>query len=201
MATEQVEKIVKKINEDAEAEASKILQDARAQAEEVKKEAEAEADEIYKEIISRYEREAEQEKQRIVANAKLKARKAVLDAREEVIKAAFAEAERKLKELPKKEYKEILEKLILEAVEAIGGDEVVLTRKEDSRTISSTLLKKLSEETGFEITKAKEHITAIGGVVVRSSDGKIEVDNTFETRLERFKDDLRRDVAEVLFGS
>ncbi len=200
MSMEQVEKIVKKINEDAEAEASKILNEARTQAEKIKRDANVEADEIYSEILPKYEREAEQEKQRIVANAKLRARKAVLDAREDVIKLAFNAAGTKLQKLPKKDYTKVLEKLILEGVEAIDADTVVIARKEDSRAITSALLKRVSEKTGFKVTKAREYINAMGGVVLRSSDGKIEVNNTFETRLERFRDELRKEVAEVLFS-
>lgn len=40
-----------------------------------------------------------------------------------------------------------------------------------------------------------------GGVRVRSADGKIGVDNTFEGRLERMQDDLHRVVTERLFAS
>jgi vacuolar-type H+-ATPase subunit E/Vma4 len=36
---------------------------------------------------------------------------------------------------------------------------------------------------------------------VRSADGKIGVDNTFEGRLERMQDDLHRVVTERLFAS
>lgn len=199
MSMEQVEKIVKKINEDAEAEASKILNEARTQAEKIKRDANAEADEIYSEILPKYKREAEQEKQRIVANAKLRARKAVLDAKEDVIKFAFNTAETKLQKLPKKDYTKVLEKLIIEGVEALDADTVVIARKEDSKAINSALLKRVSEKTGFKVTKVREYINVMGGVVLRSSDGKIEVNNTFETRLERFRDELRKEVAGLLF--
>jgi len=199
MTQENLNKIVSKIRKDAQAEASKIIEKARKQAEEIRREAEREAEKKYSEMISSYQREAEQEKQRIVANAKLKARKIVLDAREEVISEAFSEAVERLKNLPRDKYREVLLNLIKEGVEAIQGDAEVLLRKEDSRLITSTMLKELSSELGFQIKKSKERISAIGGVVVRSSDGRIEVDNTFETRLERQKDELRKEVAKVLF--
>lgn len=200
MAEEQVEKIVNKINQDARSEASKIVGEAEEEAEKKKNEAESKSEEIYQEIIERYKREAGQEKQRIVANAKLQKRKEILDAREEVIQESFQKAREKLENLPSKEYKKILENLILEAMEAIDGDAEVMVRKEDGKAVNKNFLQKLSKEAGHNIEKSKENISAVGGVVVRSKDGKIEVDNTFDTRLERYRGEMRREVAKILFG-
>ena len=44
-----------------------------------------------------------------------------------------------------------------------------------------------------------ETIDTIGGAILKTSDGDIEVNNTIEARLERFKSILRSEVAEVLF--
>lgn len=201
MAEQQVEKIVSKINEDAEVEASKIVSEAESRAEELRKEAESKSKEVYSEIIERYRRDAEQERQRIVANAKLKGRKAKLDVREECIQAAFKRAKERLKELPSKEYRKVMENLILEAAQAIGESAVVLTRKEDASLVSGDFLEKVSEKAGAKIERGEEYIPAIGGVVVRSRDERVEVDNTFDTRLERYRDELRKEVAKVLFES
>jgi len=197
---EKVEKIIAKIEEDAKAEADKIISEAKAQAEEIRKEAEAKAKAKREEILSRGRREAEQERARIVANAKLKARKAVLDAREEVIKEAFSKAQEALAKIAKEErYPEILKKLVLEAVDTIGADVEVLARKEDKKIFTKAFLKEIEKEAKVKVTLAKETISSIGGVVVRSKDGRSEVDNTFETRLERISSELRRKVAKVLF--
>ena len=44
-----------------------------------------------------------------------------------------------------------------------------------------------------------EPIKAIGGAILKTSNGDIEVNNTIEARLERYKSILRSEVAEVLF--
>ena len=44
-----------------------------------------------------------------------------------------------------------------------------------------------------------EPIDAIGGVILKTADGSVEVNNTIEARLERFKSILRSEVAEILF--
>ena len=47
--------------------------------------------------------------------------------------------------------------------------------------------------------KVGEPIDAIGGAILKTSNGDIEVNNTIEARLERFKSILRSEVAEILF--
>ena len=197
---EKVEKIIARIEADARAEAERILSEARAQAESIRREAEAKAGVRKAEIISRGRREAEQERARIVANAKLRARKALLDAKEEVIREAFSRAEKALAEVAKEErYPGILKRLILEAIETIGGDVEVLARKEDRKILSKSFLQEIAKQAKVKVTLAEETISSAGGVVVRSRDGRAEVDNTFETRLERIKSELRSSVAKVLF--
>ncbi|WP_456475803.1 V-type ATP synthase subunit E [Candidatus Pyrohabitans sp.] len=197
---EKVGKIIARIEEDARAEVERILSEAKAQAEEIRNEAQAKAKAEKAEIISRGKREAEQERARIIANAKLRARKALLDAKEEVIKEAFSRAEKALADVTKEErYPGILKKLILEAIESIGGDVEILARKEDRKILNRSFLAEVSREAKVKVALAKDTISSIGGVVVRGKDGKAEVDNTFETRLERVSSELRSSVAKVLF--
>ena len=44
-----------------------------------------------------------------------------------------------------------------------------------------------------------EPIDAIGGAILKNRDGSVEVNNTIDARLERFKSILRSEVAEILF--
>ena len=61
----------------------------------------------------------------------------------------------------------------------------------------------LSGSSTFQIEDIKftlgEPIDAIGGAVLKTSNGDIEVNNTIEARLERYKSILRSEVADVLF--
>ncbi len=54
--------------------------------------------------------------------------------------------------------------------------------------------------TDKEIRLANEHCPCSGGVLVRTADGRIGVNNTFEGRLERMKEDLQRLALERLFS-
>jgi V/A-type H+-transporting ATPase subunit E len=197
---EKVEKIIQRIEEDSRAEVEGILREARDKAEKIKAEAEKKAKGIEDEIIGKGKREAEQEKQRIIANARLRARKMKLDAKEEVIRAALEEAEKKLKKVStSKDYPKVLENLIEEAAISIGEKEVkIFVRKEDARILTADLLEKLSKEAKCKISLSSQTINTCGGVIARTNDGRVEVDNTLETRMERMREDLRSQVAEVL---
>jgi V/A-type H+-transporting ATPase subunit E len=199
---EKVSKIIKKIESDSKAEAEEILKEAEETASEILSEAEEKAKTIENEILQRGKREAEQEKQRIIANAKLRARKILLDTKEELIDSVFSKVREELSDLDKsKEYPEILSNLIVEAATSIGGNEIILyCRKEDSKILTQEFLKKLSKKLNCKLTLASESINATGGVIARSVDGKIEVDNTLETRMERLKEDLRSTAARILFA-
>jgi V/A-type H+-transporting ATPase subunit E len=145
--------------------------------------------------------------QQIISEAKMKSRRMELEAREEVIEDAFNKSLNKLEEIASsdsEEYKESLKNIITEAASEIGGGELVVLLKEsdaakikDSITaISGDVATKTGKETTLEIG---ESIRTIGGAVVKTKNGDIEVNNTIEARMLRFKKDLRSKVAAVLF--
>ena len=91
-------------------------------------------------------------------------------------------------------------KMIKEAADEIGGDDLILQLNEQD---TKNLKDQLSGVSTFQIEDITftlgEPIDAIGGAVLKTSNGDIEVNNTIEARLDRFKSILRSEVAEVLF--
>jgi len=81
----------------------------------------------------------------------------------------------------------------------------VLVSEEDANFVSQSLLDKISAEISKEegikihLSLSTERIKASGGVIVRRKDGKVEVNNTFEKRMERFMPILRENVARILW--
>lgn len=201
---ENLKKIITKILDDSRSEAEAIMSDARKQATQIKDEAEQKARVIEEDIIKDAKRKAEQEKRRIVADGIIKAKKARLEAREEVIRNAFERAKEELDRTPQKpEYASILEGLVRQScIEIGGGDLVVTVRKEDVSIINdiSKIAQAVENETGV-----KTDISLVGddigspGAIVKTKDGKVEVVNTFATRLERMRPVLRSEIARILF--
>jgi V/A-type H+-transporting ATPase subunit E len=72
-----------------------------------------------------------------------------------------------------------------------------LPKIEDSiASIEKDVTDKIGIKTILEIG---DNINTIGGVIVKTKNGEIEVNNTIETRLLRYKKTLRSEVAKILF--
>lgn len=199
-AAAKASKITSRIEEDSEHEAEEILREAQAKADEILSQGKNQAIAAEEEIIQKGRSDAELIKQRTIANAKLRSKKHGLDVKEEMIQKAFEEAEKKLAEITSsKEYSRIMMNVIKEGVESISGNSAeVVIRKEDVE-ISKAVLGELSKKLKVDITLSGNHIESQGGAIIRSKDGKIEVNNTFESRMRRMRDELRSKVARVLF--
>ena len=92
--------------------------------------------------------------------------------------------------------------MIMEATNEIGSNDLILQLNEaDTQKFKDDLSSQGSDS--FEIEGIKftlgEPIDAIGGAILKTANGDIEVNNTIEARLERFKSILRSEVAEILF--
>ena len=166
--------------------------------------------------------------QQIISEAKMNARRAELEAKEEVIEEAFNKATEDLTQkaaTSDEEYVDALIGMITEAATEIGGgDLIVLLKEEDISKVkgkldsitdkikSATIDRKkpsnlnkigdaVSSEIGVETTlEIGEPIETIGGAILRTRNGDIQVNNTIEARMLRFKKSLRSEVAKTLFN-
>ena len=201
------DKIVSSIMSDAQIKAESILAEAEKEKETIISEGNVQAAAEKEKILENAEKQAKMRYQQIISEAKMNSRRMELEAREEVIEEAFKKAEDKLKELASSdasEYKTSLEKVIIEAgTEIGGGDMVVLVKESDVTKIKSSIPsieKSISDKTGTP-TKLEmgENINTIGGAILKTKNGEIEVNNTIEARMLRFKKSLRSEVAGILF--
>ncbi|MCW7074429.1 MAG: V-type ATP synthase subunit E family protein [Candidatus Methanospirare jalkutatii] len=100
---------------------------------------------------------------------------------------------------------ETAENAVKEGKSEESGELEVLVSEEDANFVSQSLLDKISAEISKEegikihLSLSTERIKASGGVIVRRKDGKVEVNNTFEKRMERFMPILRENVARILW--
>ena len=141
--------------------------------------------------------------QQIISEAKMNARRAKLSAKEEIIEAAFEKAVSELEQKASSQsadYEDSLIKMIKEAADEIGGDDLIIQLNEAD---TNQFKGEISSDNTFDVEGIKfklgEPINAIGGAILKTSNGDIEVNNTIEARLERFKSILRSEVANVLF--
>ena len=198
-------KIVESIMSVAQEKADLIIQDANAEVSAIQANAEKTAETEKTKILENGKKQSDMRYQQIISEAKMNARRAELGAKEEVIDAAFNQAIGELKVKASsgdEEYTDSLSKMIKEAADEIGGDDLILQLNEaDTQKFKDDLSSQGSDS--FEIDGIKftlgEPIDAIGGAVLKTANGDIEVNNTIEARLDRFKSILRSEVAEILF--
>ena len=196
------DKIVSSIMSEAQEKADVIIQDANANVSEITAKAEKTAEAEKTKILENGKKQSDMRYQQIISEAKMNARRAKLDAKEDVIEAAFSQATGELKQKAadgNDDYKDSLSKMIKEAADEIGGNDLIIQLNEAD---TNQFKQELSSDT-FELDGIKfqlgEPIKTIGGAILKTSNGDIEVNNTIEARLERYKSILRSEVADVLF--
>jgi V/A-type H+-transporting ATPase subunit E len=202
------EKIVSSILSEAQSKADAIIQEAEKEAALITKEGEKEAALEKERILENANKQSKMKYQQLISEAKMNSRRAELEAREEVIESAFKNAKDELQKIAStssEEYKESLKKIIEEASIEIGGGDLVLSLKEEDvakiKDAIPTIEKDITDKTGNKTTlEIGENINTIGGAVVKTKNGDIEVNNTIEARMQRFKKVLRSEVAKVLFS-
>lgn len=197
---------------------SSILSDAKFKADSLSEEAENESKSILEEgekvtlmekekILEDGKKQSAMRYQQIISEAKMKSRRMELDSREKVIEESFKKAEEKLVKIgasESAEYKESIKNIITEAaLEIGGGDLILLLKQEDEAKIKDSISEiendvkaKTGKETNLEMGN---NINTIGGTIVKTKNGDIEVNNTIEARMLRFKKSLRSEVARILF--
>lgn len=201
------DKIVSSIISDAQSKADVIIQEAEKETALIVEEGEKEAVLEKEKILENAKKQSAMKYQQLISEAKMNSRRAELEAREEIIESAFKRAEDELKKIASTdsdEYKESLKKIIEEASIEIGGGDLILSLKADDvakvKDAISSLEKNIEGKTGTKTTlEIGENIATIGGAVVKTKNGDIEVNNTIEARMLRFKKALRSEVAKILF--
>ena len=197
------DKIVSSIMSEAQGKADIIMQEANAEIATINADAEKTAESEKNKILENGKKQSDMRYQQIISEAKMNARRAELGAKEEVIEAAFDKATEDLKDIASsgsEEYDDSLSKIIKEAVDELGSNDLIIQLNEaDTNKFKS----QLDSSSTFQIDDIKfqlgEPIDTIGGAIVKTRNGDIEVNNTIESRLERFKSVLRSEVANVLF--
>jgi vacuolar-type H+-ATPase subunit E/Vma4 len=135
---------------------------------------------------------------RLQHRARLDSLRLLGQARQELIDAALDEIRQRLMVVRQSgEYAALLRRLIKEALAALGAKEVAANPPciiADAR--DETLVRGyLRGNDGTARATLESSLECWGGVIVRSGDGQITVDNRLETRLERAMPVLQRELA------
>jgi len=205
----ETQRITEQILIDAREDAKSIILEARKSAEMmIEKQRELgrqKAAERVSSILNKAKNEADLVRGMVFTDIRKKAGWMVLSEKQRLIANVIDAAKSRLEDLTKTDkYASELERIIVDGGIALGGGrlQVLLNKRDSALPLKlDAMSKAVSEKTGHktELALCKERIDASGGAVVKTADGKIVLDNTFEAMLKRREKELRLKIARILF--
>lgn len=188
----------------------KIMADAKAEADKIKKQAaESQAAEQAKldEQLARFQEEtetmakkaAEDERSHLLAAARMEAAKAYLAEKAAILDDVFAQVRQKVSELPEAAYRELMTKLMTEAVET--GDEQVVAGEADARVdraLVDEVNAKLKGQDKGHLTLSDEKHPLRGGFMLKR--GKIRTNVSIDVLVAQARSALIIELARDLFA-
>ncbi len=145
----------------------------------------------YDKIISDGKKEAEKIEKQITGSSDLEARNKQLMTLEDAVSKVFTKALAQIESTERSgSYANFIKSLLDESTKILGTTNVtIFTNSKDTSMVQSTL----SQFSGAELSS--ETIDCLGGVVVKSKDGTMTLDNTIDARIERLKPLIRKEIA------
>lgn len=192
---------------DARRQAKRKLETAKQSADQILSKGRSNADETKKNILDEAHRKLEHDRGLILADIPHQRQIQTLQIKEQIIAGLFDQALSKLKSRQGYDLGAALVELSAQAVAELGGDSFLLeVAPQDAKAFSERLLRdvpaRVQQATGRKATfqVAESDKLPDGGVIIRSADGRMMVDNSFATRIRRARQALRTDIAKLLFG-
>jgi len=203
MATveDNIETLSQRMVKDANAEAESMLAAAHAKADEIRKRALAQAETERKAILARAQQERERLQSQALASAQLKARNDQLASREQLLDKVFTDARIRIHKVQQwNNYEEIGMALYREALSHLKGYPVkVYVDPVLNKLVPQERFEQVARDLQIEVASFQE-LEQGCGVVVETTDGHLNYDNTLQTRLNRLQNTLRAPVYHILMG-
>jgi V/A-type H+-transporting ATPase subunit E len=198
---QDIEMLSRAIMTEARDEAEQIKAEAKEKADAIRKRGQEQAEQERKAILDRAREDAERLRGQAIATAQLQARSQQLANREQLLDRVFQTVRERLLEIPKRpDYDQIVAQLLREAVEQLRVKNVqVRADPATQKVLEKGVLANVARDVDGQFTSAGllEEGT---GIFVSTADGKLNYDNTLETRLQRLEGNLRAAVYKVLIG-
>jgi V/A-type H+/Na+-transporting ATPase subunit E len=155
----------------------------------------------YARIVEGAKKQAENLRRQIIGSSRLTARNKQLILVETAVNDAFEKAKAKLASSNKEEiYKDLVTKMLEDSISVIGSDQVIVQCNSNDFDLVKKTISTVSTNNKVRVTLSDKPINVIGGIRVRSSDGSTTYDNTLDSRIERFKPLIRKNIVQMMRG-
>jgi V/A-type H+-transporting ATPase subunit E len=153
----------------------------------------------YDQIIQSSNKQAENLRRQVLGSKRIASRNAELLLIESAVDDYFNRAREKLVQLPRdKDYKAMINEMIEDCTSAINSEEIIIECAErDMKLVSEAIGKKARR---IKLSLSDNPIPIIGGLRARSADGSLMYDSTLDSRSERLKPLIRKEIVQTLRG-
>lgn len=195
-----IDKITKRILDDARLEVNAIETESAAECEKIRSKYKALADAEFSRLTAEGGQSAEKRYKLLLGGAELETKKRMLSLKQELLGEAFAMAEKRLAELPEAEYIGFLAALAAKA--SRNGRESLLLSQSDRERFgkaveaeANKLLSSHGKAAGLTLSDKTAPIR--GGLLLE--DGRVEINCSIEALVASCRNELAGEVAKILF--
>jgi len=201
MSSTSLERTIDKVLSQAESEFVSQIDSAFEQAKNDLKASRTKLQGEYEAIIESAKKQAENLKRQIIGSSRLNARNKELLLIESAINEIFEKAKERLQSRPdEKSYKELIRKMIEDSISKLESTEIIIEcNKNDYELVRKVILDLSGNKNNkTKLTLSKKPIDIAGGIRARSDDGTMTLDNSMESRIERLKPLIRKEIVQLL---
>lgn len=190
-----IEDILQALDEQCRDECQSIFGEAQKEVDGILAKAEVEVEEIRLAKLEKIRTEAANEKSGMYYSARLKAKNMIIEAKETVLSESLRRAQEDIGVLRgKPDYPEVFGGLLSEALPRIGGEGVVHVDPRDEQ-----LARRVLGDKGLDLPVVTD-LECSGGVMVSDREDRVHIVNTFDERLQRARERMKLEIADILFG-
>ena len=157
----------------------------------------------YNRILEGARKQGDNLKRQIVGSSRLSARNRQLVLIERAVNDTFEKAKTILASSNKENsYRLLMRKILKDSVMMIDSDQVIVEcNKNDIELVKEAISDSFNDDNNKIKIKISDHpLNAIGGIRLTSADGSMTFDNTLDSRIERLKPLIRKNIAQMLRG-
>jgi V/A-type H+-transporting ATPase subunit E len=156
----------------------------------------------YLRIVEGAKKLAENLRRQIVGSSRLSARNKELVIIETAVNDAFERAKVKMASSNKMQgYKALITKMLENKISEIASDEIIIECNNNDFELVKNVVANFHNNNKVRLRLSDKPINVIGGIRLRSADGSITYDNTLDSRIERLKPLIRKNIVQMLRGS
>lgn len=156
----------------------------------------------YMAILENAKKQAENLRRQIVGSSRLAARNNQLILVEESVKTVFEMVRKRLQTLHKEQaYEKLLNQALLNSLNEIGKNDLIIECNKTDYALVRKLVDSINKEKKTKMVVADKNIDILGGIRAISSDGTLTYDDSIDSRIERLKPLIRKNIVQVLRGS